>query len=111
MSIQVSESGRVTVLAPDQPLLEENLDPVRDELERCLRAAREQIVLDLGQVPFIDSRGLELLVDCARRLRVRGGRLQLANPSPICSEILSATRTDSEIEVIYDLQRAGRNLR
>src|SRR2546426_9193864 len=111
MGLRSPDSAGGTTLTPERPLLEENLAPVRAELEACLAAGRLRVVVDLGQVQFIDSRGLELLLDAARRLRAAGGRLRLANPNPLCSEILSATRLDREVEVVYDLRQAGRSLR
>jgi anti-anti-sigma factor len=104
-------STGVTTLTPEKPLLEENVAPLRAELDACLAAGGLRVVLDLGSVPFIDSRGLEFLVDAARRLRTAGGRLKLANPNPLCSEILSATRVDREVEVCFDLHQAGRSFR
>jgi len=110
-SLQTTESGRFTHVRPELPLLEENLAPLGAELDACLASGRLRVVLDLGAVQFIDSRGLELLLDAARRFRAAGGRLKLANPNPLCSEILSATRLDAEIEVFYDLNQAGRSFR
>lgn len=106
-----SESGRFTVLATSQPLLEQQIPALGRDIDAAVAAGRIRIVLDLGQVPFIDSSGLELLLETARRLRAAGGRLRLLNPNPLCSEILAATRLDREIEVFFDLHQAGRSFR
>ena len=111
MGLRDDESTRVTTLTPEKPLLEENLSPLQAELDALVAAGRPRVVLDLGSVQFIDSRGLEFLVDAARKLRAAGGRLRLANPNPLCSEILSATRVDREVEVCFDLRQAGRSFR
>ena len=111
MGLRDDESTRLTTLSPEKPLLEENLAPLRAELDACLASGRMRVVLDLGGVQFIDSHGLEFLVDAARKLRAAGGRLKLANPNPLCSEILSATRVDREVEVCFDLHQAGRSFR
>ena len=101
----------MTTLSPDKPLLEENLSTLQAELDALVASGRLRVVLDLGSVQFIDSRGMEFLVDAARKLRSVGGRFKLANPNPLCSEILSATRVDREVEVCFDLRQAGRSFR
>jgi anti-sigma B factor antagonist len=106
-----SEAGRFTVLSTNHPLLEPHLPAVQRDIDAAVADGRIRIVLDLGQVPFIDSSGLELLLATARRLRTAGGRLRLLNPNPLCSEILAATRLDGEIEVFFDLHQAGRSVR
>lgn len=111
MTLQVTDNGRFTLVAPDTALVDASLGSLQGELDACLAAGRVRLVLDLGAVPFIDSRGLELLLDVARRAVASGGRLRLANPNPLCSEILSATRVAQEIEVIFDLNQAGRGFR
>jgi len=111
VALQHTDSGRITILTPDTALVAANLAPLQEELRVCITAGRNRIVLDLGPVPFIDSRGLEWLLDAARRLRSAGGRLKLVNPNPLCSEILTATRLVPEIEVYFDLHQAGRSFR
>jgi anti-sigma B factor antagonist len=111
VSLQHTDSGRITILTPDAALVAAHLAPLQEELRACIAAGRTRIVLDLGPVPFIDSRGLELLLDASRRLRAAGGRLKLVNPNPLCSEILTATRLVPEIEVYFDLHQAGRSFR
>lgn len=111
MTLQVTDSGRFTLVAPNGALVDAELGPLQGELDACLAAGRVRLVLDLGGVPFIDSRGLELLLEVGRRAAAAGGRLRLANPNPICSEILSATRVANELEVFFDLNQAGRSFR
>ena len=45
----------------------------------------------------------------AAELRERGGSLQVANPNPLCGEVLRFTRIDETIPVQEDLESAGRS--
>lgn len=47
-----------------------------------LLAERSKVVLDLGQLRFIDSSGLGAMLSCLRQLTTKGGRLELCQLSP-----------------------------
>ena len=71
--------------------------------------AASDVTIDAWVVAFCDSAGLELLVDLATELRDEGGSLQLANPNPLCREVLAITRLDETIPIHEDLESAGRS--
>ena len=60
-------------------------------------------------MPFLDSAGLEALLDLAGRLREEGGSLRLANPNALCREVLVLTGLDQSIPVHDNLAGAGRS--
>jgi len=109
MQVKTTRLGAATYLAPDGPLTEDNLP----DLEAAVRQARSggaaQLVLDLSRVPCCDSRGLEFIADLAESLRALGGALQLAQPAPLCAQILAITRLDTTIPIHPDLASAARS--
>lgn len=104
-----TRSGSVTYLALSQPLAEEQVDSLARALDECLGSGDVQLVLDLGEVPYADSRGLEFLLDARDRVTAANGTLKLANPNPLMNEVLVATRLDRELEVHFDLEQATRS--
>lgn len=46
------------------------------------------VVIDLGELDFIDGRGLRVVADGARRLQAVGNILRLRSPSPIVTRLL-----------------------
>ena len=66
-------------------------------------------MIDFRNVPLIDSKGLEFLLDLANRLRESGGSLRIANVNELCKEILAITELDQVIAVYEDLDGAGRS--
>jgi anti-anti-sigma factor len=76
-----------------------------------LRAALEQaeeppnglLVLDLSQLDFIDSTGLEVLLRAARRARDAGRRLIVARPSRYVRRLLEMTAIDQALDVVEDV--------
>ena len=65
------------------------------ELESRLREVIESgatiVVLDLGEIDFIDSSGIRVIVRGARHLQERGGRLLVENTSGATQRILEIT--------------------
>ncbi|MDZ4685946.1 MAG: STAS domain-containing protein [Planctomycetaceae bacterium] len=104
-----SKQGRVDVVSGDLPLTAELRDDVWQLLEECLEHGQPRIVVDLKRVPLIDSTGLELLLDMRDACQERGGSLTLAEPNPLCQDILSVTGVGEEFEIWSDVvEAAGR---
>ena len=63
-----------------------------DELDKCLdrlaRACPETIVIDLSQLTFCDSSGLNAFVSWRRRAEDAGYRLVLRSPQPNVQRIM-----------------------
>ena len=64
------------------------------------------MVLDLGNIPFMDSAGLELLLTLRDECLQAGGSLQLAGPGPLCRDILVATGVAEQFAIFDDLATA-----
>lgn len=60
---------------------------------------REQIVLDLTNVSFLDGAGIGMLAFLQGRVRNTGLHLRIQNPSRHVRELLELTNLDSVIEV------------
>ena len=68
---------------------------LRDELLDLIDAGVTTIVLDLAQMDFVDSTGLDVLVGAHKRLGQRGGELVLRSPRPAAQRVLEITRLDT----------------
>lgn len=60
---------------------------LRQHLDSAIRSGRSDIVVDMSELDFIDSVGLLVLVNGARRVRERGGGLVLRAVQPRVSRI------------------------
>jgi anti-sigma B factor antagonist len=88
----VTDRAAEVVLAGDLDMaatfkLEPALDRVLDDGEV------EQVVLDVGDVPFVDSAGLGSLLSIRQRARERGIEMSIVNPSDALRRILDVTAT------------------
>jgi anti-anti-sigma factor len=68
-------------------------------------------VVDLGEVPYIDSTGLAFLVDLYKILQGGGGQLALAGANARVLEVLTLTRIGDLIPVFDDQESAMAALR
>lgn len=69
------------------PLLERRLNGLVDD------GARE-IVVDFGELTFMDMAGLTVLVRVLKRLRARDGRIRLRSASPSVQKVFEITGLD-----------------
>ncbi|MFZ3211553.1 MAG: STAS domain-containing protein [Terriglobales bacterium] len=81
-------------------------ESVLDELRgRCCELATrpiERLVLDLEDVPAIDSSGIGVLMHAYTSLHNRGGRCKLLNLAHTPAEVLRVVRLLSVFEVYHD---------
>jgi anti-sigma B factor antagonist len=76
-------------------------------LNDCLSEGCIEMTLDMTQLTFIDSNGLEVLVRIIKQLRADGGRLIICNPPPIAQEVLGITGLTPYLEVVTTDQTGG----
>lgn len=66
------------------------------EFTRLLEESRTTlVVIDMSGVEFCDSTGMNVLLSALKRLRERGGTLEVAAPRPAVRKILQVTGLDS----------------
>ena len=90
--------GRITV-GPEA-------SSVRDGCNRLAAEGKNNIVLELAGVDFIDSTGLGALVMCATSLRKSGGNVKLVNLNRRNIELLVMTKLATVFEIFADEQDA-----
>lgn len=67
---------------------------VKNAILRAVEDDRPHVVVDLEDVPFVDSSGLGALIGGLRAARSAGGDLRIANPGPQARMILELTTLD-----------------
>ncbi len=75
-------------------------------LSSVLSVVGPDVVLDLGEVTFIDASGLGGLARWARLTRLRGGSLTVANPSRRVRRLMLLTRMDHALSVVDSVDDA-----
>ncbi|GAB1819656.1 hypothetical protein HerbRD11066_28200 [Herbidospora sp. RD11066] len=62
-------------------------------------SALDRVVIDMSGVEFCDSTGMNVLLSALKRLKERGGVLEVASPRPAVRKILQVTGLDSVFTV------------
>lgn len=79
--LSFDEVGSVLVGRVEGEIESVNAEQIRAALARKLANDSAGLVLDLSQAAYLDSAGIELLFDLARRLRTHRQRLRLVVPA------------------------------
>jgi anti-sigma B factor antagonist len=91
-------NGRITV-GPEASAL-------RDRIASLVAEGKRNLVLDLGEVDYVDSTGLGALVITATSLRKNGGNVKLLNLNRRNVELLVMTKLATVFEIFTSEQDA-----
>ncbi len=106
--------GQTAILICSGELTEDSLDAFRMAVEqieqrfdrKAGRAIAGDLVLNLEAVPFVDSAGLEYLLDLQERFAEKLGRVKLANLNENIAKTLEITRLDNAFERFENVSEA-----
>jgi anti-sigma B factor antagonist len=95
MDLTVEKVGDVTIVVMNQEELDAaSAEVFRRQVAPVLKDCRK-MVLDLGRVQFVDSRGCGAILSCLKHLSTAGGELKLCRVNP-------------PVRTVFDLIRLGR---
>jgi anti-anti-sigma factor len=108
MKIDQFQHGSVLVLVPHGPMTEDEVSSLRDALDDAQSSPR--VVLCMREVSYMDSQGLEFLLDMSEKFESEGRRLRLAEIEDCCREILYLTDYQDAFEQYAGIDDAVRSL-
>lgn len=96
MQYELIEENKYTVLQINEDRFDAKLAPsFRNEIDLVKGNITEHLVLDLGQVRFMDSSGLGAVMGVYKLLR--NTKISIVNPQKSVQELLKLTRIDKLI--------------
>lgn len=113
MAIEIDERqhGAVTVLRPNGSISGEDAAALLDRLTDAAGRSLGRIVVDASSAPFIDSAGLEALLDAADRMAESGQGLKLCSLNETLRDALALTGLARRFEQYEDVHAAVRSFR
>jgi anti-sigma B factor antagonist len=107
VDIEVRSQGSVKLVKLRGKLnLGQAVDRLRETFDDLIAAGDHRIVLDLGDVPMIDSSGIGLLVKSLTAAKERGGAIRLLNPSKFAIQTLKMIGLLNIFGIFQDEQQA-----
>jgi len=76
------------------------------EINNLLDSGSLKAIIDLGSVNRMNSSGLGILINAATTYNQNGGKLKLANPSPLVQNLLTITKLDSIFDAHSSVEEA-----
>jgi len=107
MDIELRGQGRAKLVKLRGKLsLGDPVDRLRETLADLMDNGDCRIVVDLGEVPMVDSSGIGLLVKSLTSAKERGGALRLLNPSKFVVQTLKMIGLLNLFEIFQDQEQA-----
>jgi anti-sigma B factor antagonist len=101
MEIKTREVNHVTIVDIDGRItLGEETGKLRQTIRDLIAAGKKKIILNLGQVDFIDSSGVGELVSGFTAVRNAGGDLKLLGLSKKVRDVLNVTK----LYTVFDIK-------
>ncbi len=108
LNIQVTEGDSYTICRPVGELDAYTVGQFREALGEL--ASRPKLLIDMSEVPFVDSAGLGALIGGIRRAREVGGDVAVCCNRPTLVRLLHTTGFDRIVTVAETLEDAARSL-
>ncbi len=107
MEIHIRTSGHVTILDLNGSLIigrsEESL---RETVTQLILEERRHLLLNLAEVPTIDSSGIGAMIKSFTSVKAADGKLKVLKPSRMASQLLTITGLMSVLETFDDETKA-----
>jgi anti-anti-sigma factor len=109
MVMKEQNIGAVHVLRPEGPLKGAEAEQFRLRLVDLVTATMGRCVVDASAVQFVDSKGLEALVDANDEMAQTGQSLKLCGANDTVRQVLELTDLASRFEYYADANAAVRS--
>lgn len=109
MEILEQPQGAVTVLKPRGPLCGQDAEQFKQRAQSVMDRSLGRFVIDASDIPYLDSRGLEVLKEATDTLAERGRALRLCGANETVREVLELTDIAQHFEYFADTTSAVRS--
>jgi stage II sporulation protein AA (anti-sigma F factor antagonist) len=97
ISVTAGETGPVVTLSGEADL--STAAELSEALTRQVASGPQHLTVDISGLSFADSASVRTLVGAGRAMKDRGGTLELTNPQPAVTRLLSLMGVDQMITV------------
>ena len=109
MKVDVQTHGLARLVVPHGPLTGEDVEDFRRVVGEAVSSRGGRVVVDMRDVPYLDSVGIEALLGIYDHGRTGGARPKLARLSETCREALDLTDAMPGLDVFDSVENALRS--
>jgi anti-anti-sigma factor len=109
MEIQEQRQGAVMILKPMGALIDPESRLFKEQALETLTRSMGRIMIDASAVPFVDSSGVEALVDLTDQLAQSGRALKLCAANDTLKEVISLVGWSHAFEYFGDVNAGVRS--
>ena len=106
MRIDARSEDNGVVLRPDGKVIGDGVPQLKQTFEEWISSGIDWLIIDLAEVPLMDSSALGTVIAAFLRLREKDGKLVLLNAQRSILDVLAITKLNSLFEVYDDMQAA-----
>jgi anti-sigma B factor antagonist len=111
ISVEYAKNATIVGFTDEKILEETDIRALRESIMSVIgQAERINLILDFGNVQFLSSAVLGLLIQVSKRIYEQGGKLKLCNINPKIYEIFKITRLTKTFDIYKDVEGAVRSL-
>jgi SulP family sulfate permease len=109
VEIQEQVKGAVKVLKPRGPLVGADAEQFKRQAKDAAGSNLGRVVVDASAIPYVDSRGLEVISELSEELSQSGLSLKLCGTNETVREVLELTELGALAEHYSDVNSAVRS--
>lgn len=107
MEIHVRNSGSITIIdLSGNLIIGKSEESLRETIKKLIAEDHKHLLLNLADVPTIDSSGIGAMIKSFTSVKEAGGKLKVLKPSRMARQLLSITGLLSVLETYEDEKAA-----
>jgi len=111
ISVGYSQNATIVTFTDEKILEESDIQALQESIMSVIEQAdRINLILDFGNVRFLSSAVLGLLIRISKRIYEHEGQLKLCNINPKIFEIFKITRLNKVLDIYTDIESATESL-
>ncbi len=111
ISVEYSENATIVTFTDEKILEEMDIQALQESIMSVVdQTDRINLILDFGNVRFLSSAVLGLLIRISKRIYERDGQLRLCNINPKIYEIFKITRLNKIFDIYKNVESATEKL-
>lgn len=104
--LKFETQGAVEVITPEAALNHETAGKLSEAFAEKTYSGQPMVVIDMSNVPLVDSAALETLLDIKQQLHESAGSVKLAGLTQLCEDVFRITGLMERFDIYADTKAA-----